>query len=391
MDYCQHFTADHCSDALIAEVGHVAPQAVLDVGAGWGSLSRAALKRWEGIDLHVLDVDRKALRHLQAQFPQAKHLKANLLSSSFSSEFSIWAAQADLVLCNPPFTTSNHTKTDFWLNMAGMPAEWPAYLKQRAEIIFLAHNLRWLKPQGELLLILPACFINGQNFLQFRCWLLERMTVLKVARLPRSAFRSAEVKAFAVIARNSPNTLNYPVELIDLAARDGSQPRTTISREQATQRMDFDFHAQSQTLAPMCLGDLPVQIARGVAVSTLRHWGVDFFHTTDFVNCSALGNVCLPKAQSVVHSQVLQAGDLVLGRVGRNCHLQVAQVLRGQSHFSDCVYRLRLPLEWRQVVFKSLRGPAGQAWRAARLRGSAVALLSKTDLLQHPIWWGEAL
>lgn len=392
MDFCQYFTADDCSDALIAEVGHLSPRAVMDVGAGWGSLSRAAMKRWSGIDLRVLDVDRKALSHLQTQFPTAQHLKANLLSSRIPQELSEWLAHADIALCNPPFTTAVDPKLELWLQMVGMPTDWPIQIKQRAETIFLAHNLRWLKAGGELVLILPACFINGQVFAAFRQWLLTRMTVLKVARLPRSAFQSAEVKAFAVIARNTPCAKPYSIELIDLAASTKSQ-RITIGNTQAQQRMDFDYHAQVAATSPVRLGDLAPEIVRGTPVHALRQRGADFFHTTDFTQTSQQGHVCFAKNLSIIHAQthVLQAGDMVLGRVGRSCHLQVAKVLRGQTYFSDCVYRLRLPSELRTTVFSSLQSEAGQAWRASRLRGSAVSLLSKADLLEHPIWWGENL
>jgi Methyltransferase small domain len=388
VNFCQHFTADHCCDALIAEVGHPSPMAVMDVGAGLGGLSRAAIKRWGNVNLRQLDVDHEVLSHLRRHFPNAQHLNANLLSSNTPKELSNWIAHADIALCNPPFTTANDPSLEFWLEMADMPSDWPSQIKQRAEVIFLAHNLRWLKAEGELLLILPACFINGQVFTPFRQWLVSRMTVLKVARLPRNAFQSAEVKAFAVIAQNSPSSQPYPIELIDLVAASMPQ-RLVIDSLQAMQRMDIGFHALQRVAAPTRLGDLQPDLVRGAPVVNLRQSGSDFFHTTDFIKTSSLGYICLSSLHKSCSTPQLQAGDIVLGRVGRNCHLQAARVLRGQASFSDCVYRLRVAPELRAAVFASFQSEAGKAWRASRLRGSAVNLMSKADLLEHPIWWGE--
>ena len=387
MDYCQYFTSDSCCDALLSQVQSHSPQAVMDIGAGEGSLTRAALKRWQGVDLQLVDIDHLALEKLKHQFPSARHIRADLLSQCIPQELLQWLGHTDLALCNPPFAYADAPGTSrFWLKKANMPTNWPKPIAQRAETVFLAHNLRWLKTGGELLLILPACFINGIPFAAFREWLLQRMTVRKVARLPRNAFQKAEVNAFAIIASNAASLTPYELELIDLADDAHSHQPITISSTQAVMRMDYVFHAQRQMPAPMRLSDLMPEIARGQSVASLRSQGVCFFHTTDFVNASNIGSLRFASTSFLESDALVKAGDIVLGRVGRSCHMQVAKVLQGQSYFSDCVYRLRVPREWRQAVFKSLFSQAGQAWRGSRLRGSAVCLLSKFDLLEHPIW-----
>lgn len=386
MDLCQFFTSDDCCDALISEIGTSSPRSVVDVGAGYGGLAGAAIRRWGGIDLRLLDVDRVAMARLKSVFPAAEQIRANLLQPRMPEELVQWVDHADIALCNPPFKNVPLPTADYWLKRVDMPTNWSAHIRQRAETVFLAHNLRLLRTDGELAMILPACFINGHHFLPFRQWLLRRMTVTKVARLPRRAFRDAEVNTFAIIARNTIPRTSYSVELIDFAGGNRAHRSVSISSADGASRLDIADHQSSTQCVALQLKDLAPQISRGRPVSELREWGEAFFHTTHFSHVSSQGNLCLPKAAINPHWQVAEPGDLLLGRVGRSCHTQIAKVLRGTSHFSDCVYRIRVPIQLRGAVFESLWSSDGLAWRAARTRGSTVALFSKADLLEHPIW-----
>lgn len=386
MDLCQFFTSDDCCDALISEIGASSPRYVVDVGAGHGSLAGAAIRRWGGIDLKLLDVDRVAMARLKSVFPSAEQVRANLLLPRMPEVLAHWVDHADIALCNPPFRDVPLTTADYWLRRVGMPTGWSVHIRQRAETVFLAHTLRMLKTGGELAMILPACFINGHHFLPFRQWLLRRMTVTKVARLPRRAFLKAEVNAFAIIARNSLPPTSYRVELIDFSDSCPTYRSVSVSSTDGASRLDIASHELPQRRVALQLKDLAPQITRGRPVSELREWGESFFHTTHFSQVLGDGNICLPNAVVNPEWNIAEPGDFLLGRVGRTCHTQFAKVLRGTSHFSDCVYRIRVPAQFQVAVFASLRSSDGLAWRASKARGSTVAVLSKVDLLEHPIW-----
>ncbi len=387
MDLCQFFTADDCCDALISEIGAEFPRSVVDLGAGHGGLAGAALRRWSGIDLRLLDIDRAAMARLKSVFPAAEQVRANLLLPRMPEALEHWVDHADIALCNPPFRYVPPKTADYWLRRAGMPTNWSVHIRQRAEMVFLAHNLRLLKTNGELAIILPACFVNGHHFLPFRQWLLQRMTVTKVARLPQHAFREADVNAFAIIARNQVPRSPYSVELIDLAGAGPAYRSISISSTVGATRLDIASHELPRQRAVMRLKDVSPQIVRGRAVAELRNWGQPFFHTTHFEPASGPGNLCLPR-NALVNPKwhTAETGDLLLGRVGRSCHTQAARVIRGTSHFSDCVYRIRVATQFRKVALQSLLGADGMTWRASKLRGSTVSVLSKADLLEHPIW-----
>jgi type I restriction enzyme M protein len=387
VDLCQFFTDADCSRALVSEMETMAPVRVLDMAAGHGSLTLAAMRRWQSAKLSVFDVDERALSVLRGRFPAADHIRVNLLGHRLPSQVSTWFEHADVVLCNPPFKDIPLSLADHWLVGAGMPRDWSAHIRQRSEIVFLAHNLRLLKHGGELGMILPAVFVNGHQFLPFRNWLLRDLTVTKVARLPTRAFSGADVSTYVLIARKQPPRHGHLVELIDLAARGGSAaPRCKVTAEEGCWRLDFASHSQPGMLPDMALADLQVEIARGWSVQQLNATRLHYFHTTDFGAAAEGPALTLPLRRLMTGAPVAIAGDILQARVGRACYKQTLELAAGRTMFSDCVYRIRVPAEHRQRALHSLTCELGQAWRASRMRGSTVSVLSKADLLRHPVW-----
>ena len=345
-------------------------------------LCRAARDVAHGFHVHrvhtVLDVDRSAMKVLKRSHPAAERICADLLRVRLPPAVVDWIDRADVVLCNPPFSEVPLALADHWLRAANMPLEWSAHIRQRAEVIFLAHNLRMLKPGGEMVMILPAAFVNGHHFQSFRAWLLDRLTVTKVVQLPINAFRSAEVRTFAIIARKDPPPPRHKIELIDFEDSVSSVHRRFLFNQQGVARLDPLFHRTGTSPAvTLVLSELGVEVSRGRPVAELRALKVPFFHTTDF-GARALGaKLQFPPNRPLAGMPLAMVGDVLVGRIGRHCHTQVAVLRRGRIHFSDCVYRLQIPSQYRRAVFSSLSDTRGQSWRESRLRGSTVSLLSK--------------
>lgn len=363
------------------------PSTVLDMAAGHGSLTWAAMQRWQSARLAVFDVDQVALSVLQRRCPGADQIRVNLLLQRLPEQVSTWFDHADVVLCNPPFKGVPLALADHWLAAAGMPRDWSAHIRQRSEIVFLAHNLRLLKTGGELGMILPAAFVNGHHFLPFRTWLLRELTVTKVVRLPARAFADADVSTYVLIVRKQLPRSGHLVELIDLAAVGASVSRRKISAVDGRSRLDFPFYNQPvNDLPSLVLADLEVEVTRGWSVQRLDDTGMHYFHTTGFGSPIAPHTLNLPARRLASDAPYAVAGDIFQARVGRSCHLQTMSLGSGRTMYSDCVYRIRAPANHQRQALHSLVCVQGQRWRAARLRGSTVSVLSKSDLLNHPVW-----
>lgn len=387
MDLCQFFTAGACSEAVVAELDSNAPQQLLDVAAGHGSLSNAAVQRWTMAKLATLEIDHRALDVLRRKHPRAEHMHADLLGANLPAQLEQWIARADVLLCNPPFRDVRPELADRWLSAAGMPNSWSAHIRQRAEVVFLAHNIRMLRPGGELAMILPAAFVSGEHFKPFRAWLLDSLSVTKVVQLSRHAFIGGQARAFAIIARNSKPKSGHRIELVSADESGNKLRRHTIDPAAGIERLDPGFYQLRQsTRAMQVLNDFDVEILRGKPVTQLDQLGLEYFHTTDFANGSKNNMLQLtsnPARDKLPHAE---AGDVLVGRVGRQCFRQVAGIAFGGIHFSDCILRIRSPAKYRKIILESLLDPQGQSWRQSRLRGSAAQFLSRHDLLAHPIW-----
>jgi predicted RNA methylase len=384
----QHYTAKIVSEAIIDTLSIQSPKLILDIGAGRGSLSLAASSKFRDAQLITVEVSDRNHRHLKKIFPDAEHVKANAFEFDLPSRFGHSLGEADIGICNPPFIQLDGSTSQELLDAAGMPSNWHQHITQRAEIAFAAQNLRMLKREGELAIILPEIYANGHQFEPFRRWLLRYHEVLSVIRLPSSSFTSAEVNTFSITLRKNGYTKAFQAfEIINGKAVGTAR----LTHAQAIQRLLPNPVLNASPF--LCAGslklvDINAQVCRGTTVNELEALRTPYFHTTDFkcygskLNFGKLVN--LPQ-----NVRVAIRGDVLLGRIGRSCHLQAAVVAGGNIPISDCVYRVRVPTALQAWAIKSLLSAEGAAWRESRLHGSAVSLLSKLDLMQHPVFIGS--
>lgn len=381
----QHYTTKEVSEAVVATLSAQAPALVVDIGAGLGSLALAATERFQQAQLVTVEIDRKNHRHLKEVLPHAEHLHQSAFAVDLPTRMGYPANHADIAVCNPPFLTVKGDKPRKILAAAGMPGDWSEHIAQRAETLFLAQNLRMLKSGGELAIILPDAYANGHHFQPFRHWLLERHQVISVIRLPTSSFTDAEVNTVAITLRTGGVTRSFPV----FDVLNGETVRLDEVGQAAAVRRILAPRYESATESPFVgllkLADLKAEVCRGTPVSELEALGVPYFHTTDFKHH---GPKLYWGKSGETHGSIrlAQRGDVLLGRVGRNCHLQSAVVVRGSMPISDCIYRVRVPNAVHASVVHSLLSPEGSAWRGSRVHGAAASLISKMDLLEHPIF-----
>jgi hypothetical protein len=163
-----------------------------------------------------------------------------------------------------------------------------------------------------------------------------------------------------------------------------------VSPEHAVHRLDFAHHecrAMSENLlrAPgsRTLHELGASVVRGSRTrAQFQDFGIDFFHTSHF-----------PKDRSEVRFgadrdhgfQVATTGDILLPRVGTRCLDRQALVTKGQRHFTEAVYRLRVPAKVHSRVVDWVLSEKGTQWRQAVATGSCAKHVTVTALLGMPI------
>jgi type I restriction enzyme M protein len=79
-------------------------------------------------------------------------------------------------------------------------------------------------------------------------------------------------------------------------------------------------------------------------------------------------------------------GDILVARVGRNLEQKVIGVYGGFPLLTDCVYRIKVPKSYRRRVLDQLSSSSGKAWLDSRAYGVGAKQLTKTDLLEFPLF-----
>lgn len=188
----QFFTRQSVGELLIRELGPISPKRVIDLGAGEGSLAAAVVRHWPEAHVTTVDVDptragdlHRAL--LTAGATDHEHQVLDALNSSLPA--TLGNRLFDLAVCNPPFFRPEW-KREFAdiLRDADFADACPTVPEATAEILFLAQNLRLLRDDGTIALIVPDGLATGWRAVEFRRALLRRYRRASHTRLARCAW-----------------------------------------------------------------------------------------------------------------------------------------------------------------------------------------------------------
>ncbi|MBC3879704.1 N-6 DNA methylase [Undibacterium sp. FT79W] len=399
----RYYTKTDIGGLLIDQMAGLSPNRVLDLGAGAGTLSRAALQRWKNIELLTVDVDTAARTHLRKLFKSThgvkhSHIHADALSDRLPKLISARANSIDAAVCNPPFIIPKWRKGFAQIvEDAGFSGCLPVLSEVDAALLFLAQNLRLMSANATLGIIVPDSLISASKYRLFRQELLQRYAIRKAIRLPRHSFQGTDAQAYIlVISKDSAATQQIPLQKFDVGSDMSSE--LLVDVDAAIDRLDFDYHAhrgktRSSKKSHITLGSIALDIKRGSLTSSeTRAFNFPVFHTTD-MPVDLAGEWCDLRqfgksqyhASTDRHIVCAEPGDILLARVGRNLEHKVLGVASGYPVLTDCVYRIRVPEKAQQEILKQLISSDGQAWLASRCYGVSAKQLSKADLLTFPV------
>lgn len=399
-EFGRYYTKPAIGQALVDLMRLRQPERLIDLGVGGGSLTLAAARRWSNLDLLTIDVDATSDRRLTKllateEVRRHRHLRTDALEPSLAVLVREEFGRFDAAVCNPPFTTPVwRNGFDEILEESGFSGCMPILADSDSALLFLSQALRLLGEESTLGIILPDSLVSGAKYRKFRQELLRRYRVDAVVRLPNSSFMHTEAVAHIVIIRKGFGGSNF-VPLRKLANGKLSPEITIVNVEQATARMDYDFHSASDLNPSIAkgstvhrLGELMQEIHRGsVQATASRQAGMRVFHTTEMPE-STLGKwIELEGQRPALNDRRTWAepGDILIGRVGRNLERKVLGILSGCALLTDCVYRVRMPTGLATTTLKQLSSDYGRAWLASRSSGVGARHLSLADLLNFPV------
>ncbi|MBX4924685.1 MULTISPECIES: N-6 DNA methylase [Rhizobium] len=357
---------------------------IIDLGAGSGTLSDAAIRHWMDISVTTIDIDASCEVAMRYQDSSGSHTHYTL--DALDPDITLKVSKAgffDAALCNPPFRRIEwNDRYNRVLREAGLDQCFSSKGGNvAAEALFLAQNVRLVRPGGSIGLIVSDSFISGRAAAPLRKRIVQHHSIRAVVQLPKRAFSGTEANSFLLVLTNKVASSEM-ISLYKFSLDEGLSDAIVVDQHSAERRLDYDFHSiirMNSNDTP--LGSLGATINRGNISSVQLKIAPEFiFHTTDFGKWKS-GEIHGPTLAQC-HAQI---GDILVARVDRALETKVAIVRRGSFQVSDCVFIIRVPSQHKERVFTALRTKEGQEKLKSLSRGVGARHISKTELLAFPI------
>lgn len=379
----QVFTPESVANLLINTIP-VVPGSVgqiVDLGAGQGALTHAALKRFPKAKALLIEVDEFHADALISTMPESVSvINTDALDIGWES-----GINASILLSNPPYGMLPLTEAIINLlskTKLNVPVNgnWI-----RGDAAFVARAWMCATRGTGVGLIIASPLVRDSAFRQLREVLVRSLQGLCITQLDTNVFSGAEVQAFLITGVRSHSRKRRV--FLRKASIDGTIiDELEISSDEAVNRLDFDYYKAMATLGlPTSLDTLAsvgTSIVRGSrSHNEFQKLGLDAFHTTTFKEFS--GELSLNQIHS--NYKIAQSGDILIPRVGSRCLNNQARVVKGKGLFTDCVYRLRTESHVRDRVWKTISSSFGAEWRLANASGNCAKHLTISTILEMPI------
>lgn len=400
----RYYTAPIVSRSLIDRIEADNPKLVLELGSGSGSLCIAAANRWQDAKLVTVDVDYGAPKRFEANRDRPilrhSHFVHDVLDAALSDKIGLTLGTVDVAVCNPPYVRPQW-RSEFGkiLEGAGLSGTLTSLHDASADLLFIAQNLRLLRKNGKLGLILPDGLITAEKFRRVRQTLLRQHLIEQVVQLPRGVFKGTEAQTYlAVLSKMAGET---DLVMLRKMGHDGqlSAP-IQVPQDAAVKRLDYIFHARVTSskrngdgAKRMAVRQALTGIVRGtICSSSIAAFPVPVFHLGDFPARSSNQVVrIVPKrfalgaraGQRVAQdARLALPGDILIARVGRALEERLALVVHGPCAISDCIFALRAAEEHRERLYRFFESNHGRHALASSAHGVAARFLSTTNLLE---------
>lgn len=384
----RYYTTDIISTLLINNLETCDPKRILDLGIGDASLTIAAYSRWRKAKYFATEIEPKKTNAIEKQLAFIKVLNFDTLQPNASIKLKDKFGSIDIAICNPPYVrVENKEKYNGLFKSVGCK-NFNNLKRITSEIVFFAHNLKLLKHDGELGIIVSDSLITGKEFKIFRETILERFNVRRIIQLPDSVFNRTEARTHIIYISKAKST-KKTCELLTSNIQGELSKKLIVSNNLLIDRMDYQFHSANihAKAGTTTLKQIGAVIKRGkYSYKELRQSNLSFFHSVHFKENGI--NLSFKKpltAEELLYSA--KTGDILMCRVGKRVVGKVAIVKSGKVVFSDCIYRITVPKRYRQAVLKSFLSQEGKAWLNAFAHGVCSQVISKSDLENFPIYY----
>ena len=382
------YTKDFISNLLVNNLISSSPKKILDLGIGDASLTLAAYSRWKTASFFATEIENHKVKEIEDKLSFIKVYNYNSLNPNLSKKLKIKYGSIDVAICNPPYTVIKEKEQYNNLFIDANCIELLQLRKLTSEIIFLAHNLTLLKSNGELGIIVSDSLVTGKDYILFRDILLNKFDLRSIIQLPDKIFSKTEARTHILFLSKSKSTSNI-CSLYTSDLNGNLSNKIEVQKSNLIERMDYQFHLykRSKLVSTKTLKDFNAVIKRGKFSNIyLKNTDIPSFHSDKFTNQDSFVRFKNRVSKIEFSEFTAKAGDILLCRVGKRCVGRLAFIKSGSVVISDCVYKISVDKKYQEAVWNSFTSQLGKAWLRAYAHGVCSQVISKSDLLNFPIF-----
>ena len=299
------YTPQALADLLVSSCTSVAPSRIADFAAGDGALLKSALARWPDADVTGVDIDKRAIQALSERVPKASLLHQDFFTLREESDNDRRVESPgvfDVILLNPPFSCRGKTKV--LANLSGV------LVGGSRALAFVATALGYLRPDGELVAIVPSSCLTSERDSSLRRVIAEMWEMERIGGSWSSAFARCDVS----------------VDIVRLTRRLQNSVPMSESRPCEAGRSRGRLQLMRGTVAN--------------AAGSLTPCGLQFVHSTDLLR----GEVASATRWTCAKGRQVAGTAVLLPRVGR---IKLSKLVFKSDPativLSDCVIALKTP------------------------------------------------
>ena len=200
MDYTKYYTPPQIAEFLITHLDIKMPSKTIDICCGSCNLLHAVKKRWKKTKLYGIDI-------IDLESHDVEYIKSDGRKFAIDNN-----SKFELIVANPPFDRLKK-RGEFKKLFENLPFK---YTTSRLEIEMLLANLKILKENGTLMIIMPITFAIGNTNIKLKKFLAKHYSIKKIFYLPDDVFGTANIASCALIINNSneqsKKTMTYTIE-----------------------------------------------------------------------------------------------------------------------------------------------------------------------------------
>lgn len=380
----QVFTPAAIADLLVRSIP--APDGgvthVLDLGAGAGALTAAALRKHPKAHAWMIETDPSLVATLEHIFPGPRAICADALGWNWNQN-----STPSWIISNPPYGYATLTDGVRGLVSASRLHALPREGWLRGDVAFVTKAWSLAVIGTGLGLIVASPMVSDPGYRAFRTQFLAQMKGLIVTQLAEKTFPNTEVRAYLITGSRAVSR-RRGIVLRKATVAGKVVDEIEVGFDEGVSSLDIDYHRTLQRLGirPNAVTDTLASVGTTIVRGSrsngdYKRLGLAAFHTSDLENYAH--DVRLTGALSGY--QVAGTGDILIARVGTRCLIRQARVAAGAGLYTDCVFRLGVKPRERTRVWKTLISSYGAQWRLAHAAGSCAKHLTVQTLATMPL------